>query len=147
MRLPRSHTGGIIRRLATLALVLWLAGFGCFLGCEMSAAAAPAADSQTSAAAESCSAFTHDCCHKSQSGPLASFVPTPAGQDMPACCPLTGQSADPARKAGNLNAPVAASQAGLPHARTVNATLTYFARSPQIPDRGSTYLHCCVFLI
>ncbi|MFL6210155.1 MAG: hypothetical protein ACJ74W_14970 [Pyrinomonadaceae bacterium] len=136
------------RRLTTLALALWLAGFGCFLGCELNVSAAPAVESEVSSAAESCQAFSgEDCCHKTDASGGASFKATPAEQGVSSCCPLTGQAADPARKVGGLNAPPEVAQSWTPPAQHVAQALTLPATNPQLPDRGSTHLRCCVFLI
>jgi hypothetical protein len=63
------------------------------------------------------------------------------------CCPLAGQSADPARKLSLSDTPVAAANSRstfTPHNLTpAQASITHL----RVPDRGSTHLRCCVFLI
>ena len=138
----------MIRRVATLALVLWLAGVGCFLGCEMSVSAAPFAKSNASEVADSCPMASHDCCQKDKSDGTQSVDTKHRHSDAPSCCPLTSQSvADPARKARSADAPLASVGSGLLFASNVNPTPTLSSPKPLVSNKGSTYLRCCVFLI
>lgn len=153
---PKLTASVIVRRLAAAALVLWLAGVGCFFGCEMgvvSAAEAEAVESSPRAArADSCPAFSgHDCCRESKAGGGTDAAPTagqiPGRAPRTDCCPLKGQSADPARKSGVADAPLAEAGTPLkltPHADTRPRLTPHL---PRVPDRGSTHLRCCVFLI
>lgn len=156
---PKIKAGLVVRRLVASALVLWLAGVGCFFGCEMSASAAPSGEHQASAKEKSCPAFSgDDCCDKAESGDddqtessLSSEAPTirqtPAGPGVMTCCPLTGQSADPPRKMSIRDAPVAeAGKKSTPTPNNLTSTQTSTHRL-RVPDRGSTHLRCCVFLI
>jgi hypothetical protein len=146
-RLPQiSRISG---RLAALTLVLWLAGVGCVIGCEMNISAAPVVKSEASVIAkESCPAFSgHDCCRESEDNGTASAGTIPARKDGASCCPLAGQTADPARKASFPDAPLAVTGNGLLFTPNVKTSLTLPLKGPQIADRGSTYLRCCVFLI
>ena len=146
-----SPVSGTLRRLAALALVFWLAGVGCVLGCEMKVSAAPAVDSEPvveGVEGDSCPAFSDgNCCHKSATtGPL-SFGSLPFEQKLPSCCPFAKGAADPPRKASKLEAPAEATEKRFASTQRVKTTLRLPARSPLIPDRGGTHLLCCVFLI
>ena len=60
---PKPTARSVVRRLAAASLVLWLAGVGCFFGCEMGVAEAAEAGGQQTAVAQedSCPAFAgHD---------------------------------------------------------------------------------------
>ena len=153
---PHFKARVIARRLAAAALVLWLGGVGCLLGCEMGVVSAAAAEEQTATTqGDSCPAFSgHDCCHKADKadktdkGDDSSTVRRIPGQTTRSnCCPLSGQSADSARKVSLKDAPLVATS-GLPtftpHSHTPARLIPH--RS-QLPDRGSTHLRCCVFLI
>ena len=146
-RLPQINR--ISGRLVALTLALWLAGVGCVVGCEMNLPAAPLVESAAVVAADdSCAAFSgHDCCRQAKENGAAVVGTIPARKDEASCCPLAGQTADPARKASYLDAPLAIAGNGLPLTSNVRPSLTLPQTRPQIPDRGSTYLRCCVFLI
>ena len=149
MHAPQFKLGLVIRRLAALVFMLWLAGVGCFIGCEMNVAAAPKHESPTDSQAESCPAFSgHDCCKKSEdSNDAASMGILPKNTTNVSCCPLTGLSADPARKLNTLDAPLAVAQSGLSVAPDIRISTQLPTYKLQVPDRGSTHLRCCVFLI
>lgn len=144
---PASQTALVIRRLAALALVLWLAGFGCFMGCEMSAAAAPASKGEAFETADSCPMASHDCCRSPEGNHPTSVETIPEHRNSPSCCPLTGQAADPARKVGNLDTPLAASTSGLSFALNSRPTFKFSSDNLPVANKGSTYLRCCVFRI
>jgi len=144
---PATQTARMIRRLAALALVLWLAGFGCFMGCEMNASAAPAAKGEASETADTCPMASHDCCQSSEGNHPASVETIPEHRNAPSCCPLTGQSADPARKGGNLDTPLAATENRLSFTLNVRPVLQFSPDNLPVANKGSTYLRCCVFRI
>jgi len=138
----------MIRRLAVFALVLWLAGVGCFLGCEMSVSAAPVAKTEASGTADSCPMASHDCCQKAKGDGTQFTEPTQQRTDAPSCCPLTDQfAADPARKVRSADAPLAAVVSELLFASNYNPTPKLSSQKPLVSNKGSTYLRCCVFLI
>lgn len=144
---PPSRLGLITRRLAASVLVLWLAGVGCIIGCEMNVAAAPKEEAQAASEADSCPMESggHDCCEEDGDGP--SNVRFPKHNTHVSCCPLATLSADPARKISTKDVPLAVAGNGLPavaDSRTSTPLPSYRLR---VPDRGSTYLRCCVFLI
>ncbi len=146
---PVSRVSVTLRRLATFVLVLWLAGIGCIIGCEMNVAAAPRDESQTNSEKESCTAFSeHDCCQKTEGGDgTATIGLLPQNTTNVSCCPLTGLSADPARKISGSDAPLSVAGSGLSVAPDTRRSTLLPAYRPKVPDRGSTYLRCCVFLI
>lgn len=143
--------GVVARRLAASALVLWLAGVGCFLGCEMSVAASPADDSIEVTQADSCPSMSgHDCCPTIESGDDddgSTVRQTPRDGARINCCPLSGQSADPARKVSISDAPFVEAGSRLTVAPKHQTPAQLTSRRTQVPDRGSTRLRCCVFLI
>jgi hypothetical protein len=148
---PKLTARLIGRRVAAAALVLWLAGVGCFFGCEMGVVSAAKADEQAAAAqGDSCPAFAgHDCCHKAkaESGGGPNAGRTPARTPRTDCCPLKAQSADPARKASTTHASPAEAGTPLRPAPHANTPARLAAHRQRVPDRGSTHLRCCVFLI
>jgi hypothetical protein len=144
-----STIGALTRRCAAFVFVLWLAGVGCFVGCEMNVAAAPGHEALIKSQAESCPAFSgHDCCQKTEeSSDAASVGIPPKNTEDVSCCQLTGLSADPARKVSTSDAPHTVAQSAslvAPDTRISTQLPTY---GRKVPDRGSTYLRCCVFLI
>lgn len=148
----RAQRNAVMRRLCALALALWLGGVGCLLGCEMQASAAPFVEAHefaSSASSDSCPMnAAHDCCHRShEEGMTIAFGATSESSQTMNCCPLAGQSANIARKARFDIAPLAlAENELLPQLTFNNATSMPFVRL-RVPDRGSTYLRHCVFLI
>jgi hypothetical protein len=158
---PPSKTGKIIRRFACCALVLWLAGVGCIIGCEMQPVAAAAAHNAASPAAsseneESCSISSgKDCCKKkkndqgdaSEESDGEVHIGLPLNGMHLSCCPLAVVSADPARKVSNRDAPVAPAKSGSPFSSGSRTLRPLPFHKLRVPDRGSTHLRCCVFLI
>ena len=149
MRPPMPHGSRLIHRLVSLALALWLGGMGCLIGCEMDAMSASLG---ASTSADSCPASAgsgEDCCHKAKPERIGKGVTNPPepGRAM-TCSPFSGQSAVVVVK------PRPSGEAGI--AQPVNepsSAMPAEAYEPQgfsrlrVPDRGSTHLCCCVFLI
>lgn len=145
------HPVDMTRRLAALALVLWLGGLGCLFGCEFSgSASAESSVSSQSALSCSMSAKSH-CCHsqpaRGAQEQTSAGLPPQSGGEMSGC-PLAGQSAVVTSKPRVADVAVLAlaSERFLtaPRVETQDAS---FAARQRVPDRGSTYLRCCVFLI
>ena len=147
MRVPLLQPVRLIRPFTALILVLWFTGFGCFMGCEMNASAAPAAKSEASETADSCPMASHDCCQKPEGNHPTSVETIPEHRNAPSCCPLTGQAADPARKVSNLDTPLAATGNGLSFELNVHPVLKFSSNNLPIANKGSTHLRCCVFRI
>jgi hypothetical protein len=141
------EAGLAARRLTAAALIVWLAGVGCFFGCEMSVSASTADEHRAATRADSCPAFAgHDCCHKANSA-AAALRPAPP-EETTTCCPLARQAtSDPARKVSASDAPVAAAGSRLGFAPDTRTLTLLASHRPRVPDRGSTHLRCCVFLI
>lgn len=153
MRLPLFSITIMTRRLAALALVGWLGGLGCVLGCEFTPSVR-ASDESSAANQEARSCLTAakgNCCHsqqaKSNSKQLnARTAPQTVGEMS--CCPIAGQSAVVISKPRRADAPVLApTSITFPVAPRVERRDASFAARQHVPDRGSTYLRCCVFLI
>ena len=145
---PPSIFGLLTRRLVASVLVLWLAGVGCIIGCEIKASAAHKEEAQAASEGESCSMSSggHDCCQKEGANGTTN-VGTPKHAAHVSCCPLAVVSADPARKVSTKDVPVAVAGRGLlavPDSRISTPLPSYRLR---VPDRGGTHLRCCVFLI
>ena len=149
--------GRTIRRLLAVTLGLWLGGVGCLIGCETNASAAPAADTLVSSlvATESCSTSArsgHDCCHqKTLAGRHESGKASSAGAvshpSFPTCCPLAGQKANAARKSNLVDAAPTVHGFATVTTHQIITTQRPPSAARRVPDRGSTYLRCCVFLI
>jgi hypothetical protein len=144
--MPKLTVGLLSRRLLVFALVLWLAGLGCFLGCEMSVSAATGVEQSAAAQADSCPAFKgHDCCHKVESKDgAATLRQTPTQMN---CCPLAKQSADAARKVKILDVAPAEAAREIKVTPRAQKFTSQSARPLRVLDRGSTHLRHCVFLI
>lgn len=160
----------VVRVALALAVAFWMAGAGCLLGCEQMVSAAAATEVASSASASTivasgsaCASMesSHDCCAKrgSHSASKASAkVTAKTASDKPESlegfpvsmmnCPLAVTATAALSKAGSDQASVA-----LPDSseRTVLANSPEqtgaFARPLRLPNRGHTYLRCCVFLI
>jgi len=144
-----NHT---LRRSTAVTLVIWLVGFGCLVGCELNVSAAPAAAIVVMQAdgAESCpmNADGHDCCQQAiENGDELSFGRLPHSKDKTACCPLLDEVADPARKIRIVNARPAAIMSEVFFAPEAHAVRIFSGVHLRVPDRGSTFLHVCVFRI
>ena len=141
------------RRLAALALVLWLGGVGCLLGCELTPVVL-ASDESGTADQETLScpaAAKGDCCHSQPAqgdGERRIALTAPRTASEMSCCPLAGQSAVVVGKPRLADAPAltftSSSFLIAPRVGTRDAS---FAARQRVPDRGSTYLKCCTFLI
>lgn len=144
------------RHLMIIALAMWLAGVGCFVGyCEpkvLAAAASHHSDTDRSAPFNS----QHSSCHVPQNGGASSTSvastdspqPLPSPPHTASCCPLAGLRTEAARKLllADEDAVTQAYHDALFAQQTETLALAADKR-PYIPDRGGTYLRCCVFLI
>jgi hypothetical protein len=145
-----THSSRTINRLIAFALVLWLGGAGCLVGCEMKVSAATIIEEQALDQADSCPAFSGaDCCRHAKSGGarvIARTVSQPDG--AMSCCPLAGHASLVARKpyVGSPSLALAAS-AVLPAPAEIETYIIRAINQSPVRDRGSTHLLCCVFLI
>lgn len=148
----------VIRLLLTVSVSIWLAG-GCLLGCgNMAMAAAQNGDEQTAVEAESChSAQEHHCCSKPQpvkqsaidpklTESLLALASVPRG--LMTDCPLAMSATAIIAKA-NSNPPDSdqTTKAELPLTAGHREMRQKHFVTPLNPNRGPTYLRCCVFLI
>ena len=159
MSLPRTRATDLLRRLAALGLVAWLAGAGCLLGCSAALPSAHAAPPQVHAdqpgshstvEPDSCAAMRgHDCCgrvEEKDEGTSAGVADHGGRAAMH--CPLGGRHAsDPARKVRVDTTPTASAPAAQSPAPRSSYVTPAPAADVLVRDRGSTYLRCCVFLI
>lgn len=167
----RLSSSRILRIILAPALSLWVAGAGCMLGCEGMVAAAAARISNAAshheesskivATGHACSsgekAQSHDCCKgtaKSQSEPKAALTDAtiPSATESQSgtmnACPLAVSRAAVVSKTrvGDISEPAAAQQSL--RSSDVTREQTAPLSSPlRLPNRGHTYLRCCVFLI
>ena len=147
----------VVRLLLAVSVSFWLAG-GCLLGCGSMAMAAQRGEDQTAVEAESCqSAQEHHCCSKAKPAKqntidpkltesllaLATLPRGPMGD-----CPLAmGATAIAAKASSNSPDSDQTTNAALPlTAGNRERHQKHFA-VPLVPNRGPTYLRCCVFLI
>jgi hypothetical protein len=149
MRTREANRYGVIRRLSVVALALWLGGFGCLFGCEQHSPAAHAAAPHATVAPASHEAMTRGCCHakKDQHAASSSVEPnmeTDAGLKQ---CPFNTPAVDSARRAAVQSPAAIPAQGWLSHALVLHASFAPPDGRARAPDRGGTYLRCCVFLI
>lgn len=165
----------IVRFVLAPLLSFWVAGAGCMLGCEGMVAAASTEQPNTShhakrtstivASGNACSsAKSHSCCSEKSSESTASE--SKAQQDESS--KVSDQHPVASRRSSSdpMNCPFAVSRAVvvgkaqggekkavavLAHSTLVTQgfaeQLVPLSRSLRLPNRGHTYLRCCVFLI
>ena len=148
----------LVRLLLTISVSVWLAG-GCLLGCSnMAMAAVQSGDKQAAVEAESChSAQEHHCCSKAKPAKQSAIDPklteallalasVPRG--LMSDCPLAMSATAIAAKASST-APDAdqTTTAALPLLAGNRESRQKHFVTPLVPNRGPTYLRCCVFLI
>lgn len=147
-----------VRLFLAVSVSIWMAG-GCLFGCSSSALAHESDDSaQTIVAGESChTTHSHDCCatkkqkkqilsHSQQSAAGPSFVPVSRG--MMKDCPLVvNATAATSKNSSQLPDPARDPVTVLPFIETTSEQSDTFLVVPFPPNRGPTYLRCCVFLI
>lgn len=150
----------VFRLLLAVSVSIWLAG-GCLLGCGNAAMAATGkAEEATEAAVEgeSChSAQAHHCCSKAKPAKQSTVDPkltaslfalTTVPRGMMSDCPLAVNATAVTSK-NNSNSPdlAHATTAALPLVANNGEMPQKHFIAPQLPNRGPTYLRCCVFLI
>ena len=152
----------ILRFVLAINVSLWMAGAGCLLGCSSethAAASAPIESADTVVAEHSCASASHDCCAKmkaqKESAPangsrtdLSASEVRPYQSSMLESCPMAVNASAIVSKgrAEVSKAPISKTiEAPLPS--TVVAINSRSVDRPTLPNRGPTYLRCCVFLI
>ncbi len=158
----------IVRFVLAPMLSLWVAGVGCMLGCEGMVAVATdksAATTQHSehiptivASGHACASNkTHDCCNKrrpesktkARSGtPDRPLITSERPSSGMMNCPLAVSRAAVVTKAqgGDTSASPALARSTLP-AQSSLEQIAPLSTPLRLPNRGHTYLRCCVFLI
>jgi len=126
-----------IRLLAAISVSLWMAG-GCLFGCSNNAMAAEVSHSAPKT-------VSHHSCHTVRSRSLAlAAVP----QEMAKECPLAvSATAVASKSSGYAPEPGRAPLAALPRMETGSEPAHLSFSFSYLPNRGPTYLRCCVFLI
>lgn len=155
----------VVRLLLALSVSIWLAG-GCMFGCGSTAmASATTVDQATAVEGESChSEKAHDCCAKqkapkrsnlpvlqteillNQTQGLTSLASLPRGS-MGDCPLVINSTAVTSKSNSNSPAPAYSSNAALPLPESYGEIPQKHVVAPLLPNRGPTYLRCCVFLI
>ncbi len=155
----------LVRGLLAFAVVFWMAGAGCLFGCEGMTSALASSNSQTITtnnlativSGDACASMqSHDCCarHHKQSAPQHQVTRASQGIEIvglsPAMtdCPLA------------INASAALSNPRTEQSKTLALPATAIIQNTEqleqsgaflhplrLPNRGHTYLRCCVFLI
>ena len=141
-------------RLLTVTFALWLGGLGCVLGCAPGVFAADGLTAVDKTGASAVASHSeHACCQAAvgkgseQPGRKAASLEQHRLVTILQCCPLAGQTIDVTRKS-LVNAGAApAFTTRVSFAPTAFLTVSSFRHQAQLPDRGGTYLRCCVFLI
>ena len=148
----------VVRLLLTVSVSIWLAG-GCLLGCGNAAMAAQSEDDQAAVEAPSChAAQQHHCCSKPKHAKRSTIDPKLTESLLALAsfprgvmndCPLAMSATAITAKANSNNSPESdhARKPELPFvAGNRELPQKHFA-DPLVPNRGPTYLRCCVFLI
>ena len=148
----------VVRLLLAISVSIWLAG-GCLFGCSNMAVAA-SETAQPEVEGESCHvAHTHDCCTKpkprkqTKVRPAVNFNETFAGvssgprEGMSECPLMIGATAVVSKNSSNSPEFIGTTTAALPFAFSDGELTPKQIVDPFLPNRGPTYLRCCVFLI
>jgi hypothetical protein len=147
-----------VRLLLAVSVSIWMAG-GCLFGCSNNAMAHELDDStQAVVAGESChTSHSHDCCAtKKPKKQIARSSQLPAAgpsfaqllYGMMKDCPLVvNATAAISKNSSHLPDPARGPVAALPFIETTSEQSDTFLVIPFLPNRGPTYLRCCVFLI
>lgn len=136
-----------VRLLLVFSVSTWMAG-GCLLGCSNTAMAGSADheianDARTSVAGHSCHAMRSN--SKAPKG-VPSFAPDPIG--MMKDCPLAvSATAVTTKSKGQMPDPGHGPVASLPLIENGTVQLANASHTSIPPNRGPTYLRCCVLLI
>ena len=165
--MPSLRSARIIRYPLVIALSLWIAGAGCILGCEgmvvTAATSQDAAKDQSDlgmiVSGEACaSSKSHDCCASRRAKHNAKPVRTDttgsalAGTSQSSNgmqdCPLAANRGGMATSSRRNEAPaVVNTELPVTAAQTFSEITHPVTAKTQLPNRGHTYLRCCVFLI
>lgn len=163
MRMMLKPPLNALHRSIAMTLLLWLGGAGCMFGCTLNAHAAPTRETVNSNGVpvvqeqSSCPmAAGHEHCSRRDAAPEhpanstaldasdQRFVPN-EGMN---CCPLASLTSAAAAKS-RIADTITAANAGQRGVSRPDVSSERFSRATPIhyPNRGQTYLRCCVFLI
>lgn len=160
----------------SLAVAFWMAGAGCLLGCEAMVSAAsdnvsakPAQGLAAIVSGDACASVkSHDCCakHGAKSTPKSATESSASRTSSDSSARPKGERLVTATSAPMMSCPLALnasailSKSGVDQdsapalpARTINPVTVLpvwgsaFLHPLRLPNRGHTYLRCCVFLI
>ena len=152
------------RLLLAVSVSVWMAG-GCLFGCsnnEVLAAEVSQDVSTPAVADDSCNrSRKHDCCtrpnaQKTQKSKKIARRPVQAPDSsaltalphtMKDCPLMTNATAVTSKSNGSLPDPGHSSVAVLPAIRNTTEQAEFIPVRSYLPNRGPTYLRCCVFLI
>ena len=153
----------ILRLSLAISVSLWMAGAGCLLGCSNETHAASSASVEsvdTVVATDSCaSAHSHDCCAKkkahhttaagndSKSDPTEPLLEAHQSQMIESCPMAVNASAIVSKSRAKISKASVAKTIEAPLPSMVVTTASRSVDRPSVPNRGPTYLRCCVFLI
>lgn len=151
----------ILRLSLAISVSLWMAGAGCLLGCSNETHAGPSASAvsvETVVAEDSCTSPSHECCAKKKARHAAAENNQQTDPTEPLLQADQSRMFESCPMAVNASAIVSKSRAKISKAsvaQTIEAQLpsmvvTTASRNverPSVPNRGPTYLRCCVFLI
>ena len=165
----KSFTTRLIRVALALTVAFWMAGAGCMLGCESMVAAATnvptgPADSALVASGEACASKRgHDCCakqegkrtHKAHAKSKNLQIPTDAfttnlsgtSTSMIDCPLAVNASAALSRAKHDQSSSVLLLTHANPSVPSLQEQVAALSPPTRLPNRGHTYLRCCVFLI
>lgn len=148
----------VVRLLLAISVSIWLAG-GCLFGCSNMAMAA-SETAQSEVEGDSChAARAHDCCAKPKPRKQTkvklkvNFNETFAGvssgprEGISECPLMIGATAVVSKNSSNSPEFVGTTTAELPLAISGGELTQKHIVDPFLPNRGPTYLRCCVFLI
>lgn len=153
----------ILRLALAISVSLWMAGAGCLLGCSNETRAASSASDEsvdTVVAEGSCaSSHSHDCCAKKkahhasapknnpQIDPTEPLLQAAESRMIESCPMAVNASAIVSKSRAEISKASVAKTIEAPPPSTVITTASRSVDRPSVPNRGPTYLRCCVFLI
>ena len=148
----------VVRLLLAISVSIWLAG-GCLFGCSNMATAA-SETAQSEVEGESChAAHAHDCCAKPKprkqtkvklkvnSNETFAGVSSGPREGMSECPLMIGATAAVSKSSSNSPDLLGATAAPISLPVTAAELTQKQIVDPFLPNRGPTYLRCCVFLI
>ena len=151
----------ILRLSLAISVSLWMAGAGCLLGCSNETHASLSVSNEstdTVVAEDSCASGSHDCCKKKahhasapennpQPDPTESLFEADQSRMFESCPMAVNASAIVSKSRAKISQASVAKTIEAPLPSMVVTTASRSVDRPSVPNRGPTYLRCCVFLI